>query len=149
MCRECRNRLFYATLLLVCKRRSLPGKKAAYSLLFWGCCAVCAGFFLTFLFSYLTVPEFLDNLGGILSDGTHSDTMKMQSYGKQIVSVCGRIAMILAGAVALCTLYLITESVKKRKNQPSREEFKIKKQKNWRMSVEMSGYASMASFSEI
>lgn len=99
--------------------RSLPEKKTAYSLLFWGSCAVCAGFFLTFLFSYLTVPEFLDNLGGILSDGTHSDTMKMQSYGKQIVSVCGRIAMILAGAVALCTLYLTTESVKKRKNQPS------------------------------
>lgn len=129
--------------------RSLPEKKTAYSLLFWGSCAVCAGFFLTFLFSYLTVPEFLDNLGGILSDGTHSDTMKMQSYGKQIVSVCGRIAMILAGAVALCTLYLTTESVKKRKNQPSREELKIKKQKNWRVSVEMSGYASMASMALI
>ena len=127
--------------------RSLPEKKAAYSVLFWGSCAVCAGFFLAFLFSYLTVPEFLDNLGGILSDGTHSDTMKMQSYGKQIMSVCGRIAMILAGAVALCTLYLITESVKKRKNQPSGE--KIKKQKNWLVSAEILGYASMASMALI
>ena len=137
-----------------------PEKKVYHSFLFWGTCAVCAVIFLGYLFSYLTVPEFLENLKGILSDGTHSDTMKMLSYGKQIVSVSGRIVMILVGAVALYFLYRITERIGEQKQgsasgkteksgKPDVQERTFEKRECRIAAVEMLSYACMASMALI
>lgn len=82
------------------------GKKAKYMIpvTFAGICACCAVLFLCFLFSYLSVPEFLENLNGILSDGTHAKDARIYSYGTQLFSVLKRSMLFLAVSV-LCYLF--------------------------------------------
>ena len=53
-------------------------------------CAGCAVLFLGVVFSYLPVPEFITNLQGILADGTHSDTVKTQTYIPQLMELIKR-----------------------------------------------------------
>ena len=72
-------------------------------LLFCAVCAACAVIFLGYLLSYLTVPELLNNLQGILADGTHTDTVKTATYLVQLLELCKRTALITLGAL-LCTL---------------------------------------------
>lgn len=72
-------------------------------LLFCAVCAACAVIFLGYLLSYLTVPELLNNLQGILADGTHADTVKTATYFSQMLELCKRTALIALGAF-LCTL---------------------------------------------
>lgn len=72
-------------------------------LLFCAVCAVCAVIFLGYLLSYLTIPELLSNLQGILADGTHTDTVKTATYFVQLLELCKRTVLIALGAL-LCTL---------------------------------------------
>lgn len=78
-------------------------RRLCLPLLFCAVCAVCAVIFLGYLLSYLTVPELLSNLQGILADGTHTDTVKTATYFVQLLELCKRTALITLGAL-LCTL---------------------------------------------
>lgn len=79
----------------------LNRKKAKWQvpLVFAGVCAICAGIFLAYLLSYLSVPELLANMQGILSDGTHTEDGRMYSYGTQILSL-GKRSMMFLGICA-------------------------------------------------
>lgn len=68
-------------------------------LLFCAVCAVCAVIFMGYLLSYLTIPELLSNLRGILADGTHTDTVKTATYFVQLLELCKRTALIALGAL--------------------------------------------------
>ena len=72
-------------------------------LLFAAACAVCAILFFGYILSYLSLTEFLANLQGILSDGTHADSIKTATYLVQIVELGKRLVMIAAGA---CVCFL-------------------------------------------
>lgn len=64
--------------------------KVRIPLVFALVCAGCAVIFLGMIFSYLPVSEFLNNLKGILADGTHSDTLKTQTYIPQLFALMKR-----------------------------------------------------------
>lgn len=68
-------------------------------------CAVCAAIFFGIIFSYLTPSEFMNNLQGILLDGTHSDTVKTLTYIPQLVELLKRGVVMLLVSLVIYALY--------------------------------------------
>lgn len=67
-------------------------------LLFTAVCAGLAVLFLGYVCSYLSLPDLLANLHGILSDGSHAEVSKAASYGKQAVEAVKRAVIFMAAA---------------------------------------------------
>lgn len=74
-------------------------------LFFAGVCALLGGLFLGYLFSYLSVQEFLTNLQGILSDGSHAQISAASAYGTQLLSLGKRIAVFLFLALLFYVIF--------------------------------------------
>lgn len=68
-------------------------------------CACCAVVFLGEVFSYLPISEFLNSLTGILADGTHSDTLKTQTYLPQLLELLKRGGLMLLVSLGLWLVY--------------------------------------------
>lgn len=96
---------FPVYLVAACLLLNRKNAKWQVTLVFAGGCAICAGIFLVYILSYLSVPELLANIQGILSDGTHAEEGRMYSYGTQIISLLKRSVLFIAVSVAgyLCT----------------------------------------------
>ena len=96
---------FPVYLVAACLLLNRKNAKWQVTLVFAGVCAICAGIFLVYILSYLSVPELLANIQGILSDGTHAEEGRMYSYGTQIISLLKRSVLFIAVSVAgyLCT----------------------------------------------
>lgn len=96
---------FPVYLVAACLLLNRKNAKWQVPLVFAGVCAICAGIFLVYILSYLSVPELLANIQGILSDGTHAEEGRMYSYGTQIISLLKRSVLFIAVSVAgyLCT----------------------------------------------
>ena len=88
-------------------------KKWQIPLVFTGVCVICAVIFAGYILSYLSVPELLTNIQGILSDGTHAEDGRMYSYGAQIISLLKRSVLFIAVSVAgyLCTKKWFPEKI--------------------------------------
>lgn len=86
---------FPVYLVAACLLLNRKNAKWQVPLVFAGVCAICAGIFLVYILSYLSVPELLANIQGILSDGTHAEDGRMYSYGTQMLSLGKRSVMFL------------------------------------------------------
>lgn len=88
-------------------------KKWQIPLLFTGICVICAVIFAGYILSYLSVPELIENIQGILSDGTHAEEGRMYSYGTQIISLLKRSVLFVAVSAAgyLCTKKWFPEKI--------------------------------------
>lgn len=90
--------LLAALYLLPGRERRTAGRKLSgvYLLV----CAVCAALFFLYVFSYLPPGQLLQNLSGILLDGTHSDVGRLDSYLPQFGVLLKRAAPVVAAAAA-------------------------------------------------
>lgn len=86
---------FPVYLVAACLLLNRKNAKWQVPLVFAGVCAICAGIFLVYILSCLSVPELLANIQGILSDGTHAEGGRMYSYGTQMLSLGKRSVMFL------------------------------------------------------
>lgn len=88
-------------------------KKWQIPLFFIGVCVICAVIFAGYILSYLSVPELIENIQGILSDGTHAEEGRMYSYGTQIISLLKRSVLFIAVSAAgyLCTKKWFPEKI--------------------------------------
>lgn len=80
-------------------------KRFVMPLMFAVVCAGCAVIFLGIVFSYLPITEFLGNLQGILADGTHSDTVKTQTYIPQLVELIKRGGLMFLVSFVMWLVY--------------------------------------------
>ncbi|MDD6058045.1 MAG: hypothetical protein PUB98_07290 [Clostridiales bacterium] len=90
--------VLWASVKKECGRWRLP-------LFFVLVCAILAGLFLAFVFSYLPLAQFLENLRGILSDGMHANVPKAATYGTQLFALAKRAAVFLIAAGGLFLLF--------------------------------------------
>lgn len=97
---------FPVLLVVLCACGTKKAGSWKLALVFGGSCALLAVLFLGVLFSYLSPAEFLENLKGILSDGTHGEgIVKTVSYGAQFVEVLKRSALFLGAAVGMYVIF--------------------------------------------
>lgn len=104
---------FPVYLVAACLLLNRKNAKWQVPIVFAGVCAICAGIFLVYILSYLSVPELLANIQGILSDGTHAEDGRMYSYGTQIISLLKRSVLFIAVSAAgyLCTKKWFPEKI--------------------------------------
>jgi hypothetical protein len=81
------------------------GNRLRLPVIFALTCAACAVLFIAYILSYMSFADFTASLGGMLSDGMHSDAIpKTATYGRQLLGIAARSAAIIAFAAVFIDL---------------------------------------------